>query len=567
LQPIAASATRWKRQLTEGAELSGSGVSLGLLGSVELRRDGVLVPVGAAKKRMILAVLGLSGGEVVSADRLIDALWGERPPPSSGKALQVYVSQLRDAVEPNRRAPSVIVSQAPGYALALAPQAVDVRVFERLWDEGRRLRGSDSPDSAAEVLARALALWRGPPLADLAYEEAFTQDVSRLEEMRWTCLEDRIDADLAAGRHADVIADLEELTHRYPLRERACGLLMLAYYRSGRQADALHAYRRMRATLVGELGLQPSRVLAELERRILQQDPALDETVVRASPRRATGPAPQMRTILAVGESAGSLTGLLQVASPLARGTGAELVVVSVLPDPIVQGVDVLAAATRELSDLRARLEEDGVVARVAAFSTPTPGADLVKFAAHHDVAMIIANGASIGGRWRTTISELLASATCDVVLSFRDGDPPPRTTVLVPFGGGEHDWAALELAAELARLADVPLVLAGAAAQAGADASRMLAVASLIVQRTFGLTPEPVIVASGAAGVLERARGARLIVVGVSARYRSDGLGHSREMIVREARVPVLAVRHGRRPGLLAPPERLTRFGWSLSS
>jgi DNA-binding SARP family transcriptional activator len=123
---------------------------------------------------MILAVLGLSGGEAVSTDRLVDAVWGARPPPSAGKALQVYVSQLRDAVEPARHAPSVIVSQAPGYALALPPQAVDVRVFERLWDEGRRLRTSERPDAAAEVLSRALALWRGPPLADLAYEEAFT---------------------------------------------------------------------------------------------------------------------------------------------------------------------------------------------------------------------------------------------------------------------------------------------------------------------------------------------------------------------------------------------------------
>lgn len=542
-------------------------MSLGLLGPVELRRDGVVVPVGAAKKRMIVAMLGLSGGEVVSTDRLIDAVWGAWPPPSAGKALQVYVSQLRDAVEPVRHAPSVIVSQAPGYALALPPQAVDVRVFERLWDEGRRLRTSESPDSAAEVLSRALALWRGPPLADLAYEEALTQEVSRLEEMRWTCLEDRIDADLAAGRHSDVIADLEELSHRYPLRERACELLMLAYYRSGRQADALHAYRRMRATLVGELGLEPSRALVELERRILQQDPTLDEAVAKAVGRRTIGSAPEMRTILAVGEPAGSLTDLLQVAAPLARGMGAELVVVSVLPAPTVQAADALASATRELSDRRRGLEADGVVARVAAFSTPTPGADLVKFATHHDVAMILADGARIDSRWRTTISELLSSAACDVVLSFSSSDPPSGNSILVPFGGGEHDWAALELAAHLARLRDAPLVLAGAAVQRGPDASRMLAVASLIVQRTFGVIPEPVIIASGAASVLDHARAAGSIVVGVSARYRAEGLGQTREAIVRKAGVPVLAVRHGRRPGLLAPPERLTRFGWSLAT
>jgi DNA-binding SARP family transcriptional activator/nucleotide-binding universal stress UspA family protein len=526
-----------------------------------------VVPVGAAKKRMILAVLGLSGGEAVSTDRLIDAIWGARPPPSAGKALQVYISQLRDAVEPVRSTPSVIVSHAPGYALVLPPHAVDVRVFERLWDQGRRLRTREGPDSAADVLSRALALWRGPPLADLAYEDAFTLDVSRLEEMRWACLEDRIDADLAAGRQSDVIPDLEELSHRFPMRERTCELLMLAYYWSGRQADALHAYRRMRAALVGELGLEPSRRLVELERRILQQDPVLDGAVVQAAPRTPTGEAPEARrTILAVGASSGGLTDVLQIAAPLAGGTDAELVVVSVLPPPTVEASDALVSATRDLMDRSDALEAEGVVARVAAFSTPTPGRDLVKFAICHDVAMILANGESGDGRWQETVSELLNSAACDVVLLFPGGDPPSGTALLVPFGGGEHDWAALELAAHLARMRDAPLVLAGAALQDGTDASRMLAVASVVVQRTFGVVPKPVIIASGAAGVLAHVCDAGLIVVGVSARYRTEGLGDTRDAIVRDAGVPVLAVRHGRRPGLLAPPDRLTRFDWSLS-
>jgi DNA-binding SARP family transcriptional activator/nucleotide-binding universal stress UspA family protein len=531
-----------------------------------VRRDGVVVPVGATKKRIILAVLGLSGGDAVSTDRLIDAVWGARPPPSAGKALQVYVSQLRDAVEPMRHAPSVIASHAPGYALLLPPQAVDFRVFERLWDQGRQLRTTESPDSAAEVFARALALWRGPPLADLAYEEAFALDVSRLEEMRWACLEDRIDADLAAGRHSAVISDLEELSHRYPMRERTCELLMLAYYRSGRQADALHAYRRMRAALVGELGLEPSRALVELERRILQQDPGLDETVAGAVLRTATSPTVGTRTIMAVGESAGGLTDLLQIAAPLVRGAGIELVVVSIVPTPTVDVSDALASATRDLEDRRAALEAEGVVARVAAFSTPKPGGELLKFATHHDVAMILANGTGIDDRWQNTVAELLASAACDVVLSFAGVDPPSGTVVLVPFGGGEHDWAALELGAHLARMRDAPLALAGAALEDGTDASRMLAVASVIVQRTFGVVPKPVIIDSGAAGVLAHVPDAALIVLGVSTRYRTEGLGDTREAIVRDAGVPVLAVRHGRRPGLLAPPERLTRFDWSVS-
>ena len=223
----------------------------------------------------------------------------------------------------------------------------------------------------------------------------------------------------------------------------------------------------------------------------------------------------------------------------------------------------LLAAADGELSDRRARLEDEGVVARVAAFSTPTPGTDLVKFAAHHDVAMILTNGANTDDRWPSTIQSscrrLRVTSSCRFPMAI-------RLLALLSWSvrRGQHDWAALELAAYLARLSDAPLVLAGAAAQGGADASRMLAVASLIVQRTFGAVPEPVIVAPGAAGVLDRAPGAGLIVVGVSARYGTEGLGHTRETIVREAAVPVLAVRHGRRPGLLTPPEGLTRFGWS---
>jgi DNA-binding SARP family transcriptional activator len=546
-----------------GLRLRRTGATLCLLGPVELRRDGVVVPVGAVKKRITLALLGLRSGEVVSADRLIDAIWGEQPPPRAGKALQVYISQLRDAVEPDRRAPSVIVSQAPGYALALPPEAVDLRIFERLWDEGRRLRAASSPEPAAELLRSALALWRGPPLADLTYEDAFGLDVSRLEEMRWACLEDRIDADLVVGRHTEAIIDLEELTHRYPLRERSCGLLMLAYYRAGRQADALHAYRRLRSALVRDLGLEPSRDLAVLERRILRQDPALDGP--DAGEGAAVG-ADAARTILAVGEPPAGVDPLLEIAGALARGTAAELVLVSILP-PSSGDANALAAATRDLSHRRAELEDDGVVARVAAFSTPTPGADVAKFAAHHDVAMIIANGAASPAGWgRSAASDLLRSATCDVALTFPGVGPPSGNAVLVPFGGGDHDWAALELGAQLARLRDAPLVLAGAAPDRGADASPMLAAASLILQRTLGVTPEPALIRAGALGVLDRARDAGLIVLGVSVQYRTEGLGDVRETIVREAGVPTVAVRRGARPGLLAPSDVLTRFGWSIS-
>jgi hypothetical protein len=418
------------------------------------------------------------------------------------------------------------------------------------------------------VFASALRLWRGPPLADLTYEDAFAQDVSRLEEMRWTCLEDRLEADLADGRHFEVIADLEDLNHRYPLRERACRMLMLAYYRAGRQADALFAYRRMRAKLVGELGLEPSRQLMALERHILQREPALDVPVARSGEGASPAERPDVRTLLAVtDEEPSRLDGLLPLVAPLARDNGAEVVLISVRDSDGGRAGDELAMVTRELSARRARLEEVGVLARVAAFSTPTSGSDLTKFAAHQDVAAIFIDGTGIRDSRRSIASELLVSATCDVVLAFSTADGPSDAAIVVPFGGGEHDWAALELAASFARQQNVPIMLAGAVSRERGDPSRMLATASLILQRTFGVIPEPVMIAPGTGGVLDVAGRAGMLVLGVSARYRTEGVGEMRETIARKATAPTLVVRRGRRPGILAPPDGLTQFGWSLSS
>src|ERR671937_817123 len=228
------------------------GVSLRELG--EVWRGGARVPLSAAKQRMIVAVLALRLGEVVSLDVLIDRLWGERPPRTAQKAVQVYVSELRKLVESDPRAPRVIVSQHPGYRLIAAPDELDLRRFERLWDTGREALAAGDAGAAREPLSDALALWRGPPLAEFRYEDAFSTDIGPLEEMHIGCLEDRIEADLRCGRHASVIGELEALVRDLPLRERLCGQLMLALYRSGRQAEALAAYGRARATLVEELG-------------------------------------------------------------------------------------------------------------------------------------------------------------------------------------------------------------------------------------------------------------------------------------------------------------------------
>ena len=248
---------------------------LSLLGPVRVRRDGRDVPITATRHRVILAALGLRAGETVSSDSLMDVLWGDRQPATARKAIQVYVSELRKLLEPDLAEPRHLVSRPPGYCLAVAPDAVDVARFGRLWRSGREALGRGEIAAAQESLGAALELWRGHALADLEFEDAFGADVRRLEEMRIDCIEDRMDADLAAGLHTTVTAELERLVEEFPLRERLQGQLVLALYRSGRQADALAAYQAARTRLVDELGIDPSPDLASLERRILQQDPSL----------------------------------------------------------------------------------------------------------------------------------------------------------------------------------------------------------------------------------------------------------------------------------------------------
>jgi len=211
----------------------------------------------------------LNANEVVSSDRLLEALWGEHPPDSGAKALQVRVSQLRKALGP---AGSLVLTRAPGYLLALEGEQLDLSRFERLVAEGEEA----DPPLAAVRLREALALWRGPALADLAFESFAQPAIARLEELRLVTLEKRIDADLALDRHAEVVAELEALAAEHPLRERVRAQLMLALYRCGRQADALAVYQSARRELVEELGIEPSRSLRELEQSILRQDPGLD---------------------------------------------------------------------------------------------------------------------------------------------------------------------------------------------------------------------------------------------------------------------------------------------------
>jgi DNA-binding SARP family transcriptional activator/ABC-type branched-subunit amino acid transport system substrate-binding protein len=247
-----------------------------LLGPLEVRDDGRPVALGAAKERALLALLLLHRGEVVSSERLIDGLWGEHPPATAAKSLQVHVSHLRKAL-----GAGPIVTHGHGYVLEAAPDEVDVDRFECAAEAGRRLFAAGDAERAAAKLGEALQMWRGPPLADFAYEPFAETEAARLAELRIAALEDRIDADLALGRHAALVAELEALVRAHSLRERLRGQLMLALYRCGRQADALERYREGREALVGELGLEPGRELRGLEEAILRQDPELD------GPRRA----------------------------------------------------------------------------------------------------------------------------------------------------------------------------------------------------------------------------------------------------------------------------------------
>jgi DNA-binding SARP family transcriptional activator len=248
-----------------------------ILGPLEVWDADRPLPLGGAKQRALLALLLLRANEVLSRDRLIDELWGERPPETATTALQVYVSQLRKALaaagEDARRR---LATQAGGYVLALTPDELDATRFERLLAEARECLARGDPAEAAASLHEALALWRGPALADFAYEPFAQAEIARLEELRLACLEERIEADLALGRQADVVGELEALVVQKPLRERLRGQLMVALYRSGRQAEALEAYQAARRVLVDELGIEPSPALQRLEKAILVQDTSLE---------------------------------------------------------------------------------------------------------------------------------------------------------------------------------------------------------------------------------------------------------------------------------------------------
>ena len=543
-----------------------------ILGPLEARDGDESIPLGSPKQRAVLAILLLRSNQPVSVDRLIDELWGEQPPSTATHSVEVYMSRLRKTL--GRGGPPVIETLLPGYRLSVEPRQLDLHRFEHLLQEGRGALAAGDPAEASARLGQALGLWRGPPLADFAFEAFAQSAIGRLEELRVAAVEDRVDADLALGRHGELIAELESLIGQHPSRERLRGQLMLALYRAGRQAEALEAYRATRATLVEELGIEPSPALQRQERAILAQDEALEWAPLEGPVRAERAPARSLeRSILLIAHEDAQLEALLALATPLARSQSPhELIVVRLLGDANGR---LLAEATVGLQARRSALVDDGIAARAAVFTSEEVGRDVVRLASQQDVDLLLldARAESADGPFSAQLAAVLDQAPCDVTLLVA-GDPgaatgPGAGAVVVPFGGAEHDWSALELGAWLASGCDAELKLCGLAADRDLgrrDASRLLATASLVVQQLAGVVAEPVLTTPGVEGVLEATEGAHVVVLGFSERWRSEGIGATRAAIVAAARAPCLLVRRGLRPGGLSPNESLTRFTWSLS-
>jgi DNA-binding SARP family transcriptional activator len=242
-----------------------------ILGSVEVEDAGTSFDLGGARQRTLLAILLLNRGEPVSADRLIDELYDGHPPPTAAKSLHAHISRLRKALGPVDR----LRTEARGYAFRVEPDELDADRFAALLGEARELV-RDDPEAAVAAIDRALALWRGPPFGDLGYSTFAQGELARLEELKLCCLEERMEAELALGRHVELLPELERLVAENPSRERLRGQQMVALYRGGRQAEALNAYQDARRALAEELGLEPGSALQALERSILNHDPALD---------------------------------------------------------------------------------------------------------------------------------------------------------------------------------------------------------------------------------------------------------------------------------------------------
>ena len=407
-----------------------------ILGPLEVEDGGLLLPLRGRKQRALLALLLLSANEVVPDDRLLEDLWSEKPPKSGRAALRVRVSQLRKTLDSERPegGGSLLLARSPGYVLHAEPGSIDARRFERLFSEGSKVL-QDDPDAAAATLREALVLWRGPALADFAYEPFAQPEIARLEELRQAAVEARIEADLALGRHGELVGELEALVAGEPTRERLRGQLMLALYRSGRQADALTLYREGRSRLVEELGLEPGRALQELESAILRHDPALDPAAprTRAAPVTETAaPALEERKLVTV------------LVADLAGTTG-----LAAADDPERTGLlleRVREAMRQEIDEAGGMVETVAGDALTAVFGAPVAQEDHAERALHAALAM------------RHRLDDLFGES-----LALRVGVDTGEVVVGRTPEGPSLAGGALTAAARLGQVAEPATILVGA--------------------------------------------------------------------------------------------------------
>ena len=349
-----------------------------LLGPIEVGANGQAIEIGGLKQRALLAMLVLRANQPVPRDVLADQLWGEHLPAGAQHTLEVYISRLRKALG-DAAGYQLVLTRPGAYLLRVEDEHVDVNRFERLAGEGRQALAANAPDEAAADFRQALALWRGSALADLSYEPFAQVEIARLEDLRAGVIEDRVEADLALGHHADVVGELKALVAECPLRERLQRQLMVALYRCGRQPEALAAYQAARRTMVEELGIEPSPALQRVERAILAHDAWLDPPPPAAPPkaraqadgsRRSPAGGTRRRRLLAAAGTSLAVTLALFMTGP-SQGAGGSA--------PVVAGpntVGIIDGSRNVVSGVVRGIGRPGGVAYAAGATWITDSAD-----------------------------------------------------------------------------------------------------------------------------------------------------------------------------------------------
>jgi YVTN family beta-propeller protein len=506
-----------------------------ILGELEVLHDGAPVALGSHQQRAVLAMLVLHAGEVVPATRLIDGLWGDAPPPTAAKTVQVYVSRLRHALASE----DLIATRDGGYILRAGRDDVDLGVFERRVAGARAFFEAGDPRRAAALLSDGLAIWRGPPLQEFAREPFGREEIGRLEELRLAAVELRIDADLGAGRHAEVVAELDRLTAQHPYRERLHGLGMLALYRCGRQSDALAAYRRTHTRLVDDLGIEPGRELRDLHDAILRQDPALGAPVppdkpASREPAAAAGAASRrhgraIAVLAGLALAGGVATVVLVLGDATKRATGATVPpnsvavidthdghVVAMIPVGLRPGPIVIRRGVAWVADLDDRLVTRIDVAHPHVLGNSAPGGYISGLAAADDGVWVTDGTDGVVRR----LDANAGAVTQTVRLGGRATGPPQSVDALGPAAAsGRSLWIAqagtvTELtggrpAAPLA-VGDEPTAIAvdhdttWVADSLDNEVTRIVA-GSIVGQTQMGQGPEAIAIGAGGVWVAQR--------------------------------------------------------------